>query len=213
MSPSSRKNKASLDLLQMVNTTQSKCVAARRLQCGCEIPPYASLFSLFWGCKRRVITVRWRMLVQNGRLDGHERRRHWEVIEFELNDSTKVQLSHTDSSLISGTLTWPASTEKYLSLCFSAKTNISLTLWSFLRGCVFPFPFSTTVLRCCVARRKNCKWVLVCQLELVPLELLPGEGVALVPGEVQHLRAGLFADPDEQHSGISFFLGQRKTFN
>lgn len=42
--------------------------------------------------------------------------------------------------------------------------------------------------------------------------MLGGEGVALVPGQVQHLRAGFFMDPDEQHgSGVSFFLGQRKT--
>lgn len=55
-------------------------------------------------------------------------------------------------------------------------------------------------------------WVLVGQLELVPFQLLGGEGVALVPGQVQHLRAGFFMNPDEQHgSGVSFFLGQRKT--
>ena len=54
-------------------------------------------------------------------------------------------------------------------------------------------------------------YVLVRELELVPLELLRGEGVALVPGEVQHVRAGLPAYPNEQHAGVSFFLGQRET--
>lgn len=55
--------------------------------------------------------------------------------------------------------------------------------------------------------------ILVSELEFVPFELLRREGVALVPGEVKHLRLRLFADPNEQHSGVSFFLGQRKTFN
>lgn len=63
------------------------------------------------------------------------------------------------------------------------------------------------------AHRKNNGWILVGELELVPFELLWREGVALVPGQVQHLRAGLFVDADEQHSGVSFFLGQRKTFD
>ena len=57
----------------------------------------------------------------------------------------------------------------------------------------------------------GCTVVLVGELELVPLQQLRGQGVALAPGQVEHGRAGLFADPDEQHTGVNFFLGQRET--
>ena len=51
----------------------------------------------------------------------------------------------------------------------------------------FCSPLPKAALSCFADYRKSFKPVLVCQLKLVPFELLRREGVALVPGEVKHL--------------------------
>lgn len=52
--------------------------------------------------------------------------------------------------------------------------------------------------------------LLVGELELVPFQLLGGQGVSLDPIQMQDMCTGIFANPNNQNTrAMNFFLGQK----